>query len=40
MASVELRVAKFKCHMPIMVNVAEYAMRFATGPELPWGFVQ
>ena len=24
-----------KCHMPIMVNVAVYAMRFATEPTLP-----
>ena len=31
----ELGVAKLKCHRPIMVNVAEYAMRFATGQELP-----
>ena len=31
----ELGVAKLKCHMPIMVNVAVYAMQFATGPELP-----
>ena len=28
-------MAKLKCHRPIMVNVAVYAMRFATGPELP-----
>ena len=24
-----------KCHRPKMVKVAVYAMRFATGPELP-----
>ena len=30
-------MAKLKCHMPIMVNVAVYAMRFATGPDLPQG---
>ena len=35
-------MAKLKCPMPIMVNVAVYGMRFATGPELPralsfWG---
>ena len=30
----ELGVAKLKCHMPIMVNVAVYAMQFATGPEI------
>ena len=28
-------MANLKCHMPIMVNVAVYAMRFATGPEFP-----
>ena len=28
-------MATLKCHRPIMVNVAVYAMRFATGPELP-----
>ena len=27
-------MANLKCHMPIMANVAVYAMRFATGPEL------
>ena len=37
MASFELRVAKLKCHMPILVNVAVYAMQCATGPELPRG---
>ena len=37
MASFELRVAKLKCHMPILVNVAVYAMQFETGPELPRG---
>ena len=26
-----------KCHSPIMVSVAVYAMRYATGPELPRG---
>ena len=30
-------MAKLKCHMPIMVSVAVYAMRFATEPELPGG---
>ena len=30
-------MAKLKCHSPIMVNVAVYAMRFATRPELPRG---
>ena len=34
----ELGVAKLKCHMPIMLNVALYAMRYATGPELPQAF--
>ena len=28
-------MAKLKCHRPIMINVAVYAVRFATGPELP-----
>ena len=28
-------MAKVKSHMPIMVNVAVYAIRFATAPELP-----
>ena len=28
-------MAKLKSHRPIIVNVAVYAMRFATGPELP-----
>ena len=28
-------MAKVKSHMPIMVNVAVYAIRFATTPELP-----
>ena len=26
-------MANLKCHMPIMVNVAVYAMQFKTGPE-------
>ena len=30
-------MAKLKCHMPIMVSVAVYAMRFATGPDVPRG---
>ena len=30
-------MAKLMCHMPIMFNVTVYAMRFATGPELPRG---
>ena len=33
----ELGMANLKCHMPIMVNKAVYAMRFATGAELPRG---
>ena len=28
-------MAKLKCHRSIMVNVALYAMRFASRPELP-----
>ena len=28
-------MAHVNCHMPIMVNVVVYAMRFATRPELP-----
>ena len=32
-------MANLKCHMHIMVNVAVYAMRCATGPELPPGVV-
>ena len=28
-------MANLKCHMPIMVNVAVYAMQFETGPALP-----
>ena len=30
-------MANLKCHMPIMVSVAVYAMRIATGPELSRG---
>ena len=30
-------MANLKCHMLIMVSVAVYAMRFATGPEFSWG---
>ena len=30
-------MGKLKCHRSIMVNVALYAMRFATGPKLPRG---
>ena len=30
-------MAKLKCHMPIMVNVAVYAMHFAKALELPRG---
>ena len=30
-------VANLKGHSPIMVSVAVYAMRYATGPELPRG---
>ena len=33
----EFGVAKVKCLMPIIVNVAVYAMRFATAQELPRG---
>ena len=28
-------MTNLKCHIPIMVNVAVYAMRFATEPTLP-----
>ena len=30
-------MAKLKCHMPLMVNVAVYGMQFAKGPKLPRG---
>ena len=30
-------MANLKWHMPIMVNVAVYAIRFAIAPELPRG---
>ena len=30
-------VAKLKCHRPIMVHIAVYAMLFPTGPELSGG---
>ena len=30
-------MAKLKCHMPIMMNVAVYAMQFATELKLPQG---
>ena len=32
-------MANLKCHMPIMVNVEVYAMRFATGPGLCQGLL-
>ena len=30
-------MANLKCHMRLMVNVAVYAMRLATGPQLSRG---
>ena len=30
-------MANLNYHMPIMVSVAVYAIRFATGPKLPRG---
>ena len=30
-------MANLKCHIPIMVNEAVYAMQFATGLKLPRG---